>query len=645
MRHYAFSAARARFVVLLAFAVGAVAGTSAGCSSKGPNGDGAGGAVAGGAGGTGGGAADAYLQGCETLFAARILEKQIEADPAFPEDCNVELSSDIGTLSSANNPICVAGETANGCRNRLYDTPPRLYQANNPQLAPEVSPGCADPPAEGCLLGKWLPKCADGTDGGCAQPEVVCRDGTRPMVYMEAATAVALSNSWIIYMGGEGGPCSGAKCWFDYKYGLLMGESPFSQAMSSIHPDLNTQPGVSSYAGTSVDGIMAGAATAANPFASFNRVKFERCGDAASDGLEVVPFGNGIPKSIADKGPQPPPIAVETRVSHTEVPHRGFATWTALFNSLATEAGRDRDGDGTPDVPSFADATQVLLVGASDASVWLTYAADRLAAEVRAVAGASVDVRIMIDGFFEPALDSAGRYHAAAPANFNLFDNPYHVTGLCTLPDNGDGVANETCSDLSYEPGPAGEEVTFRDEVDARGMVLDESCELAHGAHSPVCYDKLHTLLNHVATPFLVMASDQDQTISGAPPYYADAYSYEWPSDHVEYRARVLDQVRDVAALWDTAAREEGAGTPGDAVLIVPRSTQHVRFGDNAELLREMSLCSAAGAKLGGASLGAAIAAWSDGTLPAYFVFEDGPGWDGTSPYWVTGSNCSGPPQ
>ena len=48
-------------------------------------------------------------------------------------------------------------------------------------IATALNPGCrtANSPS-GCLLGKWLPKCSDGTDDGCSEPEAVCQDGTRP---------------------------------------------------------------------------------------------------------------------------------------------------------------------------------------------------------------------------------------------------------------------------------------------------------------------------------------------------------------------------------------------------------------------------------------------------------------------------------
>ena len=128
---------------------------------------------------------------------------------------------------------------------------------------------------------------------------------------------------------------------------------------------------------------------------------------------------------------------------------------------LATNAGRDLNHDGVPDVPSLANATVILNAFSSDAAYWGVFAADRLAAEAQSIAGPEVDVRLLIDGFFPAALDNEGRYSAGAPSPFNLLADGYSTTGLCgPLPDNLDGVANEVCSDARYLPGQPLPDVT-----------------------------------------------------------------------------------------------------------------------------------------------------------------------------------------
>lgn len=581
----------------------------------------------------GGSPTEELLLHCESLFAARIVELQIELAPDFPEDCDAPLEDEVGTLAGRGGMLCRVGESANACRTRLYETPPALTS---------LDPGCSGGSGESCLTGQWIPRCADGTDA-CEEPEAVCQDGTRPLAFFQAATSGA-SNRWIIHLGGEGGPCNGARCWFNYRFAAEVDDLEFEQAMSSIHPDHGGR------AAAVGGGVTAGLVDPANPFAALNRVRFERCTDAASTAIESVPVGNGVPAAYAEFIPPGAPVSVETRVSRVPVWHHGFDTWRALLRSLATDEGRNLDGDPELELPSIADAEQVLLAGSSDASAWVVFAGDRLAEELRAIAGPDVDVRILIDGLFEPGLDSAGRYHADAPADFDLFTHPYAETGLCHLADNGDGADNEACSDTQYRTGPGLDgRPTLHDGFDARGVVMDESCVAMHGPGAPQCYDKIHVLLHHLATPVLVLADQEDYTIRGAGAPFSDGAQHHEYTDRADFRMRVLDQAHDVERSWSTAAREEGPGVPGRMVLLMPKSAResepwrtarHVRFHDNVEMLRVMSACSPAGALVGSTSFARGIELWATDALPRNFVIEDAAAWDGTSAYFVTGANC-----
>ncbi|KAB2896030.1 MAG: OmpA family protein, partial [Kofleriaceae bacterium] len=147
-----------------------------------------------------------------------------------------------------------------------------------------------------------------------------------------------------------------------------------------------------------------------------------------------------------------------------------FDTWRAAFRHLTTDAGRDRDGDGTPEMPSLADADLVILSAASDASMWVTFAADRLAAELRAIAGPEVEVRFMIDGLFPPMLDNEARYHADAPEDFDGLEDD---DGCPEVDADGDGIADvddrcktrpETRNGVADDDGcPDSDLVTFTD--------------------------------------------------------------------------------------------------------------------------------------------------------------------------------------
>ncbi|MBT9558090.1 MAG: hypothetical protein IV100_18800 [Myxococcales bacterium] len=567
-------------------------------------------------------AEDLYMAHCESFFAVRIVELQVAADATFATDCDVPLTADIGRLRPGGKPLCTAGETANDCRTRHYRTPPDMD---------DLDQTCwkgAGP--SGCMHASSVPRCADGSDT-CVEDEAVCQDGTRPVVFAEAATA-GPTNDWLFHLGGEGGPCAGATCWFNYRFG----EAEFATAMSTLHPD---SPGNAALGGK---GIFNGDTSL--PYSKLNRVRFDRCTDAASDAMELeAPVSNGVPAELAATYPDLP---IATAIGHAPVWYRGLATWRATFHHMTTLEGRDRDGDGTPEMPSLADARLIIISASSDASMWVTLAADRLAAELRSIAGQDVEVRMMVDGMFPPMLDNEARYHANVPANFDMVSTSYAESGLCLLPDNGDGVANESCSAASYSAGG-----DLRSSYETRAVQLDASCEAMHGAGAPECYDRNHTLVHHLDMPVLILADQEDNTVSDGPGTYADDKSYFW-KDPSPYRQRVVDQAWDLVDFWSTEAREEGAGTPGDLVLILPKTRRegenwfkatHVRFHDDVDMANEMTLCESDGTKVATASFNQMIGAWIADTLPQTFAIEDARRVLPNGRVWVTGGACRKP--
>ena len=573
---------------------------------------------------------DHYLANCGSLFASRILEMQRERTASFPADCDAVLVDDIGTLASG--PLCRAGESPNDCQARLYESPPALPG--------DLDPGCwtSDPPRTGCLRGKWLPPCADGGDT-CAEPEAICQDGTRPMVYAEAATA-GPSDVWIIYQSGEGGPCVGDICWASYRYG--MDDAAFPKAMSSLHPE---GPSKAAEIGA---GIMSGDPDPANPFARANRVHFERCADAASDAVEMVPVGDGVIPELAERYADAP---IRTRSTPTPLWHHGFKIWSALFHALATKQGRDLDGDGAPDLPSIADATTVVLVGSSDASTWLIHAADALAGVLRDIAGRDVDVRLVIDGYFNPSLDNEGRYHPAAPADFNLLTHPYTITGLCELPDNGDSSVSRACSEAYYRPGVATSPIRdYRGALDTRGVVSDETCEATHGAGAWECADRSHLLFQHLQTPVFILADQEDHTVSGVTPPFVEDYRYVYTLS--DYRRRVLDQARDLRTYVRSVGGEEGPGSPNHFSIVLPKRRRdgepparatHVRMGSDTRMAEHMTQCDEAGNALASPTLAELIARWMMKPPESVFVVESAADWGGSGNFWVTGPSCRAP--
>ena len=558
-----------------------------------------------------------WIADCNSLFALRV------AELAGVTDCTVPLLAPVGRLrGTSGDALCVAGESPNTCRDRLYATPPAVA---------DLDPACGtNPNNPSCLRGTFLARCADGSNS-CAEDEAVCVDGTRPMIYARAATSGGPSTVWWFHLGGEGGPCNGSACWLDYR----LGDNAFRQAMSTLYP------GAPASGFDNPGGVMSG--EAALPYASVNRVRFERCTDAASDATEVIMAPNGVPSELADRYPGAP---VATTASAVQVWYRGLATWRSAFHTMTTVDGRDLDGDGTPDMPSLADATTIVLSGSSDASLWVVMAADRLAEELRAIAGADVDVRIAVDGNFPAMLDNEGRYHPDAPADFNVFANPYHVTGLCGLPDNGDGIANEACSDATYREGGAA-----HDSYSVRGVFLDASCQRTHGDGAAECFDRNHVMLHHLSTPVLILADQEDVTISSNPVAYTDVPGYVF-RDIAQFRERVLDQGWDIVDHWGTAAREEGAGNAGDFIVILPKTRRdsqppgratHVRFANDDAMAEAMTLCAADGTRVTTASYNAMLGAWLAGNLPQTFAIEDSRRTLPNGSFWVTGANCRSP--
>lgn len=558
-----------------------------------------------------------WFEGCESLFAVRVAEQMRSVAPSFPLSCDAPLVSDLGRLKQGGAPLCRQGESPNACRERLYMSPPAMS---------ELDPACAaGGAADGCMLGSFLPRCADGGDG-CAEDEVVCWDGMRPMIYAEAATDGA-SDVWWFHMGGEGGPCSGGACWGTYRFG----EPEFKFAMSSLHPEAPSR------AASLQGGVMSGRVA---PYSRINRVRFERCGDAISDTIEEVDVADGVPAELAAAFPGVP---AATASSRAKVWHKGFNTWRATFRAMTTLAGRDRDGDGSADMPSLADARLVIISGSSDASMWVTIGADRLAAELRAIAGEDLEVRMAIDGMFPPMLDNEARYHPEVPASFDMLSMPYAETGLCLLDDNGDGLDNEGCSDANFTDGG-----TLHQSYLQRGLLLDASCEAAHGAGAPECFDRNHTLLHHLGVPVLVLADQEDNTVSDNAPSHADDRSWSFATPDV-YRKRIVDQGWDIVDHWETAAREEGAGPAGGFVLILPKARRegegwakatHVRFGDDDRMNDTMTLCESDGDKVATATFNAMIGSWLEDTLPLTFAIEDKDRSLPNGSYWVTGSTC-----
>lgn len=452
--------------------------------------------------------------------------------PAKAQDpCNslyAAYSRDLGSLATCNTAspgpfgeLCLAGETPNACLDRIYAVPPVPTNAGG-----------------GTMEYKYLPRCKDGTDN-CQTPEVRCHDGTRPMVYVDLAVDPQgndmYSNGWIFHIGGEGQPCdAGANhypttCW--EKYSLQNVNSQHRKALSSRHPDFPNDPQLS-FQGSGITSPVYNIGGEINNFAHYNRIKFKRCAMGSSE-------------DTVESAPTSP---AETATTY----HWGVNIWKSLFRFLDTPAGRSlTNGD---DLPPLSNATTVILAAGSDAVLWLIQEADLLRQELEALS-ANVNVRIVLDGYFDPMLENEARYND--PNFTDIFSSTFGNPNGYLLPPGFFPLAGRYYDESGYDTCGA-----IRLNWDNRGVRLDESCLSFHGVgvDKKYCYDSLHVLLNHVTTPFFIVADQMDPVVKWAPLFPLDqkwrwsSPAYYWTDS--EFRTRVLDQAKDVRDYHATNSEE-----------------------------------------------------------------------------------------
>lgn len=460
---------------------------------------------------------------CESLYAAAVAEET---------GCGCETPFDVGgcTLPSSlpdDTTGCVDSETPNACALRIYDDAEEAVGLSG------SAPGATH-------TGLYLPRCSDGTDGPCPGQEARCIDGTRPVVYAAAGG----SNTWVISMGGEGGPCAGENCWASY----YESGGTFRKSLSTSTP-WDGPPA----AGKSRGGVQTGKSTFGgkpNPFVNMNRVFFERCGEFASDGDETIqPAGQYA-------GP-------------TRVFHHGLRTTATLFQFLSSPGGTDLGG---AQLPSLMDADTVLVTGGSDAAKWLIFGADRLAEEL-AVIAPNAQMMVVFDSILGPMLEGEHGaqypYDAALDKNGNgendIFDHIRHNPDGATTPNSAVAYDDQTfVSGLQHQT------------LTAHRIPLDTTCLEAHADDPSPCYDKGHVALNHVETPHFVIMDLSDGVVRSSA--WTNSFD-EWKTP--DYRPRVRAQGVDMVRF---------APGPGPGVWM-PDFGHHVYLLTNSRLEKRMSLC------------------------------------------------------
>ncbi|MFO0615014.1 MAG: hypothetical protein U0414_20660 [Polyangiaceae bacterium] len=588
----------------------------------------------GGGGGSGGGTgSDTYVQHCTSLFAARVVELAAEADASFPLDCDAPLTRAVGAVNGSD-ALCASGASANACAKAAFDAPPPVSS---------LKAGCN---GAGCMRAAWVPRCRDGSDACVAADEARCVDGTRGQVYVRPGDAG--SRNWIFYLDAAGSTFAGAATWVAYRFFPSLGQSDTAKTLSNLHPDAPTPASISA------DGLL----QESGPLASYHRVAINRCGELSSDAIEATPVTDGVPEenlaamSTDGSAALLADLPHETRRSLVDAFHRGRNVWDAMFHMLATDAGRDIDGDGKPDIStSFADADIVWIVGGSDAANWVLQGADLMADRIHVVAPHAL-VRVGIDSFLQGGLDNEGRYVAGASPDFNVYDDTYRVTHACgplTLRDpySAADVDDVPCSDANYRPGNAPS--AFRDQfqrvtMEARGFIVDESCAAFHAEDVSPCYDNVHVLVHHLSTPHLLIDDRNDPKLRSGSVIYASDGRLTWRGGAPDFSTRVLDTMRDIRDHTENGqgAREEGDLPTGSTAIILRNGgdqAAHVFTGSDRIDLR-MTACNGtvAGSSI---SIGDAFAHFDE--LTDRFMIEDPT--DPATGYWATGNACPGAPQ
>lgn len=389
-------------------------------------------------------------------------------------------------------------------------------------------------------------------------PTLRCVDGTMPLIYVDKAvctnpqgcgTGVRYgdpidSNKWIFGFHG-GDACEGERC-------------------LTFYQTLEERPNMSTWdndAMRNIDGIYDGD-PARNPiFASYNRVKVEKCTfDRYLGRTEqtITPTVLGVPYNVT-------------------LFHHGYRIIQAMFaalekgmayktwqNSAAVVrrrscCGGESAGKVMPvyeKLPPLANAEVVVLIGHSNASHGLYHNADNLSAMLNAISGFHGDVRAVFDENFMPIPEGEAAFSSTAPANSDAYD------GINT------GTSSARGETFTYDLADHFQTQNVVVEYGVHGALLDTSCAEVHKNDKPwKCNDRHHVLFNHVSTPFLLKEdfTDPNRDHNDSPignearwavernfTYCPDANPCSPRFTQAEFRTRVEKQMRTLLEFAQT---------------------------------------------------------------------------------------------
>lgn len=333
-----------------------------------------------------------------------------------------------------------------------------------------------------------------------ADPAVRCADGTRPIMYVDRAAGATPSNDWVISVTG-GGSAANAQ------------EIADTYADPTERDEMGTafKPPMKNFDGINDPDVLR------NPvFAGYNRIRVDKCsydrfmGRAFYSPVTAIGPGGGV--IIFDYWQQGYLILQEAL--DALAPGLTYTTWSldAAGNVVSSQEALE----------PFANAGKVLFVGHSGGAHGLYHNIDNLAADV-AVHAPAADVRVLFDANFLPSNENEAWFDAATPGVNDAYSGVWAgesaiAGGALTF----DGAAYWPVSPLTAQ-------------YTNWGAVLDASCVAAHPADGWKCSDRMHVLLNHIATPFFFREDftdpNQEHTNGGA------GHSVLWGSTSVPYAA------------------------------------------------------------------------------------------------------------
>jgi len=386
-----------------------------------------------------------------------------------------------------------------------------------------------------------------------------CADGTEPFMYMDEGQGTA--RNWVFFFQG-GGTCNPS--------GTTADDSDCAQRYVAEAPEFSSHLAKRS---VNLSGILS-PLPAENPFASYNRIKLDKCSYDRYMGRNTsgVALASDPTKGVFQAG------------------YPMLERMLGLLDSNGGVAYRDCSDSGgncVADVmPQLCQpgAQKFIFVGHSDGAHGLIHNIDKLVDLLKQkndCADAEDEYFAVIDAQFIPMTENECKYDPAGcdACAAGLGNSIYCKDGV------GQDVAGDSWDD-DYFSGTAapGQSRLAKEYAEWGGAsVLDSSCLAEHAVSGDQekCADRFHVLANHVSTPFFVRESLGDvnkEHMNGGNGHYVtwrnSSSGQGWNIDNwngssiyvlkdpAGYAARVVEQAGDFTDSTQNQYADEPARPP-----------------------------------------------------------------------------------